>query len=79
MNSIGEECTNLKRNYEDCFNKWFSEKFLKGNNEDDCAPLFKVYQTCVKKAIKEKNLDLDCMEKDVLGTEFEKPPPPVSK
>lgn len=30
MNSIGDECTNLKEKYESCFNSWFSEKFLRG-------------------------------------------------
>lgn len=49
MNSIGEECTELKRQYDACFNNWFSEKFLKGQTDDSmCAPIFKVYQECVK-------------------------------
>lgn len=49
MNSIGEECTELKKQYDACFNSWFSDKFLKGDNNDSvCAPIFKVYQQCVK-------------------------------
>jgi TRIAP1/MDM35 family protein len=48
MNSISAECQELKEKYDDCFNKWFSEKFLKGYTKDDCAPLFEVYQNCVK-------------------------------
>lgn len=49
MNSIGEMCNDLKREYDSCFNTWFSEQFLKGNSNDSmCAPLFKVYQQCVK-------------------------------
>lgn len=49
MNSIGEECTDLKKKYDDCFNSWFSDKFLRGNNDDSaCADIFKVYQDCVK-------------------------------
>lgn len=49
MNSIGKECLELKQNYDACFNSWFSEKFLKGDTDDsECAPLFKIYQTCVK-------------------------------
>jgi TRIAP1/MDM35 family protein len=30
MNSIGENCNELKTKYDACFNQWFSEKFLKG-------------------------------------------------
>lgn len=49
MNSIGEECTQLKKNYDDCFNNWFTEKFLKGDHDDTvCAGIFKIYQECVK-------------------------------
>ncbi|XP_041348785.1 TP53-regulated inhibitor of apoptosis 1-like [Gigantopelta aegis] len=75
MNSVGEECQDLKHKYDECFNKWFSEKFLKGSKEDTCAPLFKVYQKCVKKAIQEKKFDLYEIEKNVLGTNEEKSPP----
>lgn len=48
MNSVGEDCIELKKAYEECFNKWFSEKFLKGVTEDSCSPQFRVYQQCVK-------------------------------
>lgn len=49
MNSIGEACNDLKRQYDACFNTWFSEKFLKGDTSDNtCSHLFKMYQQCVK-------------------------------
>lgn len=49
MNSIGENCNELKQNYDACFNTWFSDHFLRGNTNDSlCAPLFKIYQHCVK-------------------------------
>lgn len=48
MNSISPECQELKEKYDACFNKWFSEKFLKGNTKDECSALFEVYQECVK-------------------------------
>lgn len=49
MNSIGENCNDLKKEYDACFNSWFAEKFLRGDmNDTVCAPLFKVYQQCVK-------------------------------
>lgn len=53
MNSIGENCNDLKREYDECFNSWFAEKFLRGHTNDSvCAPLFKIYQHCVKVAVK---------------------------
>jgi TRIAP1/MDM35 family protein len=49
MNSIGPDCNELKKQYDACFNSWFSEKFLKGDSDDSpCQPIFKVYQHCVK-------------------------------
>lgn len=49
MNSIGDDCNELKKQYDACFNNWFSDKFLKGDSNDSaCAPIFKVYQQCVK-------------------------------
>ena len=48
MESVSSDCQELKRVYDTCFNTWFKESFLKGKSEDTCAPLFKVYQTCVK-------------------------------
>jgi len=75
MNSIGDTCNELKKDYDSCFHVWFSEKFLKGDmNDSMCAPIFKVYQQCVKKAIKEQNIELKEIEVNHLGTEKEKGP-----
>ncbi|XP_018578377.1 TP53-regulated inhibitor of apoptosis 1-like isoform X1 [Anoplophora glabripennis] len=76
MNSIGEACNDLKKEYDACFNLWFSEHFLKGNSNDSmCAPLFRVYQQCVKKAMKDHKIDLQEVNKDILGTDKEKKEP----
>lgn len=49
MNSIGENCNELKSKYDACFNNWFSERFLKGHTDDSqCKPLFLTYQKCVQ-------------------------------
>lgn len=49
MNSIGEGCNELKKQYDTCFNNWFADKFLKGSKDDSmCAPIFRMYQECVK-------------------------------
>ena len=73
MNSIGEQCQETKKEYDDCFNTWFSEKFLKGHTAEDprCLELFKKYSQCAKEAITEKGIDLNDIRKDFLGTSEE--------
>lgn len=45
--SVGADCTDLKQRYDTCFNKWYSEKFLKGDTTPECEDLFKDYRACV--------------------------------
>ncbi|KAJ1985673.1 Mitochondrial distribution and morphology protein 35 [Dimargaris cristalligena] len=56
MESVGKECTQLKHQYEECFNKWYTEKFLKGDHSPDCQDLFNKYRSCVFKTLKERNM-----------------------
>lgn len=72
MNSVGEACTDLKREYDQCFNRWFAEKFLKGDRSGDpCTESFRKYQHCVQKAIKEKDIPIDGV--DFMGPSKDKP------
>uniref|UniRef100_A0A8D2DFN7 TP53-regulated inhibitor of apoptosis 1 n=1 Tax=Sciurus vulgaris TaxID=55149 RepID=A0A8D2DFN7_SCIVU len=72
MNSVGEACTDMKRKYDQCFNRWFAEKFLKGDGSGDpCTDLFKRYQQCIQKAIKEKEIPIEGLE--FMGHGKEKP------
>lgn len=48
MNSISEDCQELKTQYDACFNGWFKDKFLKGFTDDACGQIFNSYQHCVK-------------------------------
>jgi len=74
MNSI-KECNELKIKYDECFQVWFSEKFLKGDTNDDmCKPIFNVYRDCVRRAMKENNIDLNEVDREILGTPDEKKP-----
>ncbi|GAB6028621.1 hypothetical protein CHUAL_004458 [Chamberlinius hualienensis] len=79
MNSVDPSCNELKKIYDDCFNSWFSEKFLKGHTTDTCAPLFQIYQDCVKDAVKKQKIDFDEVHRDVLGTDKEKVPRTTTK
>ncbi|XP_005186566.1 TP53-regulated inhibitor of apoptosis 1-like [Musca domestica] len=75
MNSLGEDCNELKRKYDACFNLWFSERFLKGDNDDSmCAPIFKVYQECVKKAMEEQKIELREIEADYSTGDYNEKP-----
>ncbi|XP_073485399.1 TP53-regulated inhibitor of apoptosis 1 [Aquarana catesbeiana] len=72
MNSVGEECTDMKREYDQCFNRWFAEKFLKGEGSGDpCTELFRRYRSCVQKAIKDKDIPVDGIE--FMGPSKDKP------
>ncbi|CAG8486455.1 3368_t:CDS:2 [Dentiscutata heterogama] len=55
--SIGRSCDELKKDYDACFNKWYSEKFLKGDLRPECEEIFRKYRDCVLNAVKNKNID----------------------
>ncbi|XP_011180179.1 TP53-regulated inhibitor of apoptosis 1-like [Zeugodacus cucurbitae] len=66
MNSLGDDCTELKKQYDACFNSWFSEHFLKGRHDDSlCAPIFKIYQDCVKRAMREQKIELREIDSEI--------------
>jgi len=75
MNSINKECNPLKADYDECFNNWFRESFLKGDTVDTCAELFKKYQICVKKSLEMEGIDISEVKQSILGTSNEKQPP----
>ncbi|KAG5362592.1 Mitochondrial distribution and morphology protein 35 [Yarrowia sp. B02] len=57
MNSFAPECTKAKKEYDNCFNNWYSEKFLKGESmENECADLWHEYEDCVKAALAKKGV-----------------------
>lgn len=50
--SFAPECTDKKTKYDDCFNKWYTEKFLKGQSmQNECSDLWDEYITCVNSAL----------------------------
>ncbi|CAI6348209.1 unnamed protein product [Macrosiphum euphorbiae] len=54
-----DECKSFKKQYDQCFNAWFRDKFLKGSNDDSvCSELLKNYTGCVKKVMKDKDIDI---------------------
>ncbi|CAH1403546.1 unnamed protein product [Nezara viridula] len=74
-----EACLHLKKEYDACFNVWFSEKFLKGDSNDEmCAQLLKVYKACVEKTMKENHIEVKDAEINYLGTDKECIPPSLN-
>ncbi|KAJ1971649.1 Mitochondrial distribution and morphology protein 35 [Dimargaris xerosporica] len=71
MESVGIECTELKHQYESCFNQWYTERYLKGDYTPQCQDLFDKYRQCVMKTLQEKNLigTIDAARKE-LGSDF---------
>ncbi|KAI5467073.1 hypothetical protein BGZ63DRAFT_16682 [Mariannaea sp. PMI_226] len=57
--SLAPECNEVKERYDTCFLKWYSEKYLRGQEKDnkECAELFKDYQKCLHSALKERGID----------------------
>ncbi|KAL6400712.1 N-acetylglucosaminyl transferase component [Ilyonectria robusta] len=57
--SLAPECNEVKERYDTCFLKWYSEKYLRGQEKDnkECAGLFKDYQKCLHAALKERGID----------------------
>lgn len=55
--SISSECTQLRLDYDNCFNKWFKDVFLANDGENDlgnekiCEPEFNKYHECLFNAI----------------------------
>ncbi|KAI5060398.1 hypothetical protein GOP47_0024818 [Adiantum capillus-veneris] len=50
-------CSALKTAYNECFNKWYAEKFLKGQWEkDECLQEWEAYRACVLKRMEDRKL-----------------------
>ncbi|KAF5668190.1 phosphatidylinositol class q [Fusarium heterosporum] len=49
--SLSPECNEVKERYDTCFLKWYSEKYLRGQEKDnkECADMFREYQSCLRR------------------------------
>ncbi|CCG80749.1 Uncharacterized protein C119.18 [Taphrina deformans PYCC 5710] len=53
----GPECTKLKKEYDECFNDWYTNGFLSAkSNTNECEDLFIDYKECVMTALKQKEI-----------------------
>jgi TRIAP1/MDM35 family protein len=60
MTSIAPECNDAKRSYDDCFNQWFHNTYMRQRESTHVSPivqsnpcnhLLKVYLSCVIKVV----------------------------
>lgn len=50
-------CSRLRIAYNDCFNRWYTEKYLKGQwDKEECKDELEAYRACVIKNMEDKNL-----------------------
>ncbi|EFA81638.1 hypothetical protein PPL_05630 [Heterostelium album PN500] len=50
-------CKDLKDRHDQCFYKWYSNSFLKGNTSAECQEEWEEYQVCIKDKLKAWNLE----------------------
>lgn len=49
LNSFHPECSDLKHEYDQCFNAWFTAHYMNGHyNNNECQNIFDMYTSCVK-------------------------------
>nr|GEZ93988.1 hypothetical protein [Tanacetum cinerariifolium] len=50
-------CADLRTAYNNCFNRWYSDKFLKGVwDKEECVAEWEKYRDCLSKHLPDKNL-----------------------
>ncbi|KAJ4709016.1 Mitochondrial distribution/morphology family 35/apoptosis protein [Melia azedarach] len=50
-------CANLRTAYHNCFNRWYSEKFVKGQwDKEECVAEWKKYRACLSEHLDDKHL-----------------------
>ncbi|KAF6152336.1 hypothetical protein GIB67_005990 [Kingdonia uniflora] len=55
--SATSPCAKLRAAYHDCFNRWYSEKFLKGQWEkEECVTEWQNYRNCLSQHLEDKHL-----------------------
>ncbi|XP_077247293.1 protein phosphatase [Tasmannia lanceolata] len=55
--STTSPCANLRAAYHDCFNRWYSEKFSKGQwDKEECVSEWDKYRACLNQHMEDKHL-----------------------
>lgn len=55
--SFAPECNEFKKEYDTCFNTWYSEKFLKGKGlTNECESFWDKYKECLDVNLKKQGI-----------------------
>ncbi|KZV51867.1 hypothetical protein F511_06910 [Dorcoceras hygrometricum] len=55
--SANSPCAHLRTAYHSCFNRWYSEKFLKGSwDKEECVLEWEKYRECLSQHLDDKHL-----------------------
>ncbi|KMZ59012.1 Uncharacterized protein ZOSMA_70G00260 [Zostera marina] len=55
--SSAHPCADLRTAYHDCFNRWYTEKFSKGQwDKEECVSEWEKYRSCLAQHLEDKNL-----------------------
>ncbi|XP_023536688.1 uncharacterized protein At4g33100-like isoform X2 [Cucurbita pepo subsp. pepo] len=55
--SATSPCADLRAVYHNCFNRWYSEKFVKGQfDEEPCVSEWQKYRACLSEHLEDKKL-----------------------
>ncbi|XP_074309697.1 uncharacterized protein At4g33100 isoform X1 [Silene latifolia] len=55
--STTSPCAHLRTAYHNCFNNWYSEKFVKGQwQNEECVAEWQKYRTCLSQHLEDKQL-----------------------
>ncbi|KAL7001782.1 hypothetical protein U1Q18_002929 [Sarracenia purpurea var. burkii] len=50
-------CAHLRAAYNNCFNRWYSEKFVKGHwDKQECVSEWQKYRDCLSQHLEDKHL-----------------------
>ncbi|GMY28910.1 hypothetical protein FCV25MIE_24152 [Fagus crenata] len=50
-------CAHLRAAYHNCFNRWYSEKFVKGEwKKEECVSEWQQYRACLSEHLDDKHL-----------------------
>ncbi|KAK2631474.1 hypothetical protein EUGRSUZ_L02859 [Eucalyptus grandis] len=50
-------CADLRAAYHNCFNRWYSEKFVKGQwQKEECVAEWQKYRACLSEHLEDKHL-----------------------
>ncbi|XP_011081641.1 uncharacterized protein At4g33100 [Sesamum indicum] len=65
--SATSPCAHFRTAYHNCFNRWYSEKFLKGQwDKEECVSEWEKYRECLSQYLDDKHLSR-FLEADGIG------------